>query len=323
VPGFSVNITENYIDAYRSQSQFNGGNSTATQGVQLLLTFAGIPSGVTLGGCGVSVNLPNGNVSTTATATTSAATVTSSNNTQTISFSNAFPPDLTVIESVNFFCTTLTVGSSATLPLTPGNITVTATLAPTGNALSSSGAVLTSATAGQVPRYANNPLPSPALTVIVIAPAQTNMLIPFVVAEGGYDTGIAIANTTTDPFGTSFGARAQNGAITFTIYPRTGSSCTVTPSSSAVGIGLTSAGLLESGRTYTVLLSELLKVAGSNCPATMTGYVFAVANFTHGHGSAFVTDFRAFTSYTNVLILFPPSLPGGARNLAFVEALNH
>src|SRR5262245_54909219 len=51
--GVSVDVPENYIDMYRSQAQFNGGAST--QGVQLLFTFAGIPSGVTLSGCTVSL----------------------------------------------------------------------------------------------------------------------------------------------------------------------------------------------------------------------------------------------------------------------------
>jgi hypothetical protein len=183
--------------------------------------------------------------------------------------------------------------------------------------------VLTSATTGQIPRYANNPLPSPPLTVINITAAQTVFLIPFVVNESGFDTGIALANTTTDPFGTTNGARPQNGNVVFSIFPRVGTSCTVTPSTSTVGVGLTSAGILESGRTYTVLLSELLKVTGSNCPTTMTGYIFGVANFPLGHGSAFVTNFTGFTSASNVLILMPPSLPGGARNALTFESLGH
>jgi hypothetical protein len=322
--GFSVRIRENYIDMYRSGAQFNSGNvNPANQGVQLLLTFAGIPTGVSLGSCSTTVT--SGAVSTTFA---SGSTITGTNNTVTIEWTTG--PSLTSIDDVTFACTSVSAGSSATIPLTPGSITMTATLAPTGNALGSSNSVLTSATTGQIPRYANNPLPSPPLTVINITAAQTNFLIPFVVAESGFDTGIAIANTTTDPFGTTNGARPQNGNITFNIFPRTGSSCVVTPSGSTVGVGLTSAGILESGRTYSVLLSELLKVSGSNCPTTATGYIIGVANFPLGHGSSFVTDFKAFTSYSPVLIIPPPSLSvcgaGSstcARNALTFEALNN
>lgn len=312
--GFSVRIRENYIDMYRSAAQYNSG--FATNGVQLLLTFAGIPTGVSLGSCSTSVT--SGAVSTTFA---SGSTITSTNNTVTIEWTSQ--PSTSSIDDVIFACTSTSAGSTATIPLTPGAITMTATLAPTGAALGSSNAVLTSATTGQIPRYANNPLPSPPLTVINITASQTNFLIPFVVSESGFDTGIAMANTTTDPFGATNGARPQNGNLTFNIYPRVGASCVVTPSSSTVGVGLTSAGILESGRTYSVLLSELLKVAGSNCPTTATGYIIGVANFPLGHGSSFVTDFKAFTSYSPVLIIPPPSLSGQARNSLTVEALNN
>jgi hypothetical protein len=310
--GFSVRIRENYIDMYRSAATYNSGFST--NGVQLLLTFAGIPTGVSLGTCTTSVT--SGAVSTTFA---SGSTITSTNNTVTIEWTTA--PSTSSIDDVIFACASVSAGSTATIPLTPGAITMTATLAPTGAALGSGNAVLTSATTGQIPRYANNPLPSPPLTVINITASQTNFLIPFVVSESGFDTGIAIANTTTDPFGTTNGARPQSGNIQFNIFPRVGASCVVTPSSSTVGVGLTSAGILESGRTYSVLLSELLKVSGSNCPTTATGYIIGVANFPLAHGSSFVTDFKAFTSYSPVLILAPPST--NPRNALTVEALNN
>ena len=311
--GFNARIRENYIDMYRSAAQYNGGFST--NGVQLLLTFAGIPTGVSLGGC--STTTTSGAVTITFA---SGTTITGTNNTVTLEWTTG--PSLTAIDDVIFSCNSVSASSSATIPLTPGAITMTATLAPTGAALSSSGGVLTSSTTGQIPRYANNPLPSPPLTVINITAAQTIMLIPFAVSASGFDTGIAIANTTTDPFGTTNGARPQNGNLVFNIFPRTGSSCVVTPSTSTVGVGLTSAGILESGRTYSVLFSELLRVTGSSCPTTATGYIFVTANFPLGHGSAFVTNFTGFTSASNVLILTPPTA-ATPRNAVTVESLGH
>jgi hypothetical protein len=310
--GFSVRIRENYIDMYRSMAQYNSG--FATNGVQLLLTFAGIPTGVSLGTCTTSVT--NGTVSTTFA---SGSTITSANATVTIEFTGA-GPSTTQVDDVTFACTQVTAGSTATIPLTPGAITMTATLAPVGSALGSGNQPIVTGSGALVPRYASSPLPSPPLTVINITAAQTILLIPFVVSESGFDTGIAIANTTTDPFGTTNGSRPQNGNLTFNIFPRTGSSCVVTPSTSTVGVGLTSAGILDSGRTYSVLLSELLKVTGSSCPTTMTGYIIAVANFPLGHGAAFVTNFGGFTSASNVLIMQPPAT--NPRNAITTESLS-
>lgn len=312
-PGFSVDVQENYIDMYRDATQFNGGASTNS--TRLQYTFANIPTGVTLTGCSVSAT------SGAPIIVGGGTTVTSSSNTVQIEF--AAPVNQVALDTVTFACTGITVGSTATVPLTPANVTVTVTLAPTGSALSSTGGVLTSATTGQIPRYQATQLPSPPLTVIAISPAQTVMLVPFaVVNASGFDTGLAVSNTTTDPFGaTGGGARNQGGSVSFTFFPQTGSSCTVTPSGSTVGTGFSSTGAIESGRTVTVLASELLRTTGSNCPTVFTGYIFIVANFTHGHGSAFVSDFRGFTSASNVLILPPPSF--FSRALQVFEALNH
>src|SRR5262245_10543011 len=50
--GWSVDISENYIDMFRSAAQFNFGG-TSTNGTRLSLTLTGIPTGVTIGGCSV------------------------------------------------------------------------------------------------------------------------------------------------------------------------------------------------------------------------------------------------------------------------------
>jgi len=319
--GFSLDIAETYQDLYRSAGQFNSGFST--QDTELLLTFNNIPTGVTLGGCSV---LDINTIGAPATMTTSATSITSTANTITLDFTTAV--DLINIDTVRFACTTFTAGSTATVPFPAGTlpITMTATLAPTGAALSSTGTVLTSATTGQIPRYTANQQPATPLIVVSIIPAQTNMLIPYAVINGAYDTGIAIANTTADPFGgkTTGSAIATSGTIQLSFYPQTGTSCTLTtavgsttPASfttspvSALGVGLDASGNLKSGGTWVVLLSQLLGAApaSAGCPSAtaFTGYMFVIANSTEVHGSAFVSDFTKFTSYTNVLILPPPA----------------
>jgi hypothetical protein len=163
------------------------------------------------------------------------------------------------------------------------------------------------------------------LTVVNIIPATTTFLIPFVVTTSTFDTGLAISNTTADPFGTAGGgARAQSGTITFSFFPVTGSSFSYTTSAtSPAGNGGLSSGVLASGKTWTVLASELLTAAGYATPKAFSGYVIAVANFTNGHGNAFVSDFKGFTSMTDVLVMSPPALVN--RNIStpgYVESLS-
>jgi hypothetical protein len=318
--GFSINVRENYIDSFRNASQFNGGQST--QGVQLLFTFTGIPAGVTFSGALGSSTTP-----CTATITSGAVTVpvtgagtsvvTATNNTLLVEIAPtgagqaANGPNLTAIDTVTLACIGVNIGATASLPLNPGTVTATVTMAPVGTAFSATGAVLTATTTGQIPRYTASQLPSPPLTVVNIIPATTNMLFPFVSVGGGFDTGFAIANTTGDPYGgtANGGARPQTGTVTMYFFPIGGTPFCVTTggtatnpvtggasatncsvlSSTNVGLGLSTGGVVAPGSSWVVLGSEIFKSV-TGAPATFNGYAFAVANFTNAHPSGFVAD---------------------------------
>jgi hypothetical protein len=342
--GFSVDITENYQDMLRSSTQFNGGNGT-TNGTQILLTFNNIPTGVTLGGCtATDINTLVAPPYAIATLSLSTTTLTSTTNTETLDFTS--PVDPVNVDTIRFACTTTTIGSTTTIPFPGGSlpITMTATLAPTGTALTSTGTTQTTPTAGgQIPRYTSNMQPATPLVVINIVSAQTTMLIPYALTgSGGYDTGIALANTTTDPFGGKAlgSAVATSGTVALSFYPQTGTSCTLTtatgsttPASfttspiSGLGVGLDASGNLKSGGTWVVLLSQLLGAApaAAGCPAasTFTGYIFIVANSTNVHGSAFISNFSSFTSATNVLVLAPPATNLRSNPASGVETLGN
>src|SRR5206468_3034813 len=166
-----------------------------------------------------------------------------------------------------------------------GTIGVQVTLAPTGAALGTLGALLSDAVTGQVPRYASTLQPATALTVVTIVPATTNLLIPFVVSGGGFDTGIAISNTTADPFGaTTGGATAANGSIVYNFFPNGGTpfSFTTGAAGTPAGNGGLTSGVLNAGNTYAVLLTQLLTAAGKS--TSFAGYIFITTNFTNAHG---------------------------------------
>jgi hypothetical protein len=98
----------------------------------------------------------------------------------------------------------------------------------------------------------------------------TSLLFPFVTNQLGFDTGLAIANTSTDPFGTS-GATAQAGTCTLNFY---GSGA---PSPANVATAS-----VPSGTVYTAALSGVA--------AGFQGYIIAQCQFQFAHGFAFITD---------------------------------
>lgn len=196
---------------------------------------------------------------------------------------------------------TLVIGS----PITPGDVNFTAQV------------VRFSPTSTTVPNFAAGGCVTGSAKVLSVIPANTVLLVPYATAGGLYDTGLAIANTSTDP-GTAIASNAkkQDGTITFYFYPQTGTAFQYPAAGGTLnrGTGLT-AGVLKSGGLYTVLLSELLSAAGQ--PAAFSGYIFANVNATGAHGQYFISDFKFFTNGALMLVVNP-----GARN-ATVESLMH
>jgi hypothetical protein len=161
-----------------------------------------------------------------------------------------------------------------------------------------------------------------AQTVVTIVPATTTLLIPYAtrIASIGYDTGIAIANTSLDPYGD---AEEQTGAVTFFFFPNEGDGpgemFELTTDGPITGTALNADGDLEPGASLVVLLSTLLAEAGET--GDFTGYIFVETDFQFAHGSAFISDFANFTSATNVLIMDNPEFTsrptGTAESLGF------
>ena len=136
-----------------------------------------------------------------------------------------------------------------------GTVTVAATFSPIST-------VTTAVTAagGNVPRFANTGAATNAFSINACA---TNLLFPFVTNIAGFDTGLAISNTSTDPFGTA----TQAGTCTLNLFP---------------GGGVINTPNIASGTVYTTLLSS--QASG------FQGYMIATCRFQYAHGFAFLTD---------------------------------
>jgi hypothetical protein len=314
---FVLRIPENYIDMYREATQFNGpgttGNFPASPAAdtQVHVQFNNIPAGLDISGCSAALTNAAGTQITNGNPQVDFTNITAASPIMQVTFSPVpvAPPsatlgvDLDNIDILWIKCTTVAVGT-ATLPLPSTPVTAQVQLGPQGAALSGTGGALTSLTQGQVPRYQANLQPSTPVTVVVFPPSNTTLLTSFAFVGPGYNTGLSVANTTVDPFGTTGGgAAASSGTISFLMVKNDGTSKTYTTTTGSPGSGLTGAGIVASGSTYVVNLSELL--AAAQYGTTFTGYVFITANFTHGHGAAtiYTTSNGAAALSSPVLVL--------------------
>jgi hypothetical protein len=152
-----------------------------------------------------------------------------------------------------------------------GTVSVNASFAPVG------GGNVMSSTAS-IPRFADQ---STALSSASINTCLTTILFPFVSNQAGFDTGIAIANTSADPFGTA----PQTGNCELNYYGGT-------TGGGAAPAKQTTTTPLSGGQTATFTLSS----GGTNGIAAtpgFQGYIIAVCNFRYAHAFAFVSDVGA------------------------------
>jgi hypothetical protein len=315
----TIVLTEGCAFCWRTATDVSSSGVALSNGTSIRLTVTGIPAGITLtptayGVTKAATKLANG-------FTNNALTAPTSSNAAANQTSFAITADsMTATEQIEVvFAAT---GNST--QTTPSTITVTATMAPVGTGLDATvtpsvvdPAILTVG----YPQYTD--VEVGPVTIGTVTAATTTLLVPYVVSVGGYDTGIEIANTTSDPFAsTGFGATATNGSITFNLYSdnatRNGSATplAVTTSSTKIfGQGLDSSGNLDAGSVWTgSLTSDILPAAGVTVPSTgFFGYIFITTNFLDAHGIA-LTYNGAGTSYGAPLLVVPPPSSGNNRS---------
>ena len=139
-------------------------------------------------------------------------------------------------------------------------------------------------------------------TVLSIADCVTNLLFPWLANFVGFDTGIALANTSAvdAALGTDAGATPQNGT------------CTMTGWAAADGATVTmTTPVVNAGMTMTMVLSSTPAFAG------FVGYAITVCNFLNAHGFAFLTDSSGNAQGYLALVI-----PSGTRIAPTGEGLN-
>jgi len=181
-------------------------------------------------------------------------------------------------ENIEFAVWVSYTPSPATGSPSPGTMTVNMSYAPnpTQGAFTAAAGGAASASL-DIPRFADT---SVAANVAQVTICSTALLFPYVTNMSGFDTGIAIANTTVDPFGTG----AQAGTCTLNWYGN--ATTTSNPAASTLGAGgVGSSAVIPAGVVVTAL-------ASTTVPG-FQGYMIAVCQFQYAHGFAFVSDLGA------------------------------
>jgi len=140
----------------------------------------------------------------------------------------------------------------------------------------------------QVPRFVDL---SKVQNAFIIDSCATHLLFPYVTNLGGFDTGIAISNTSLDEYGTS----PQSGACT--IYPFTGGKGLASYATPTVPAGTTWAALIDGTATPIV------------APNSFSGYIIADCDFQYAHGFAFITQTGTYLGTEGYLALIIPDPP--------------
>jgi hypothetical protein len=127
----------------------------------------------------------------------------------------------------------------------------------------------TSASSTNVPRFIPTGDTVP-WGIVQMVPCQTILLFPFVTTQAGFDTGIAISNTSSDPFGTP----TSSGTCSLNFYGQ--NAPTTAPVIGPIAVG-------------TPDPSKAAFIASSLAPG-FQGYLFATCNFQYAHGFAYITS---------------------------------
>ncbi len=194
------------------------------------------------------------------------------------------PEHAVIPVSVAFFSNT-----TQNLPA-PGQSTVSVSFAPLSN-------VGVASSSDPIPRFGDTSTPR---NVFSIDLCTCDLLFPFVTNQAGFDTGIALANTSLDPFGTG----QQQGTVTLYYFGNTaGGGAAPPPFKTQV---------VPAGQE---LIFNLSGGGNFGVPAVpgFEGYIISIANFQYCHGFAFISDIGAqklAEGYLAIQLDYPFNLQG-------------
>jgi len=280
----------------------------ATQGTQFGITLTNIPSGLTFSNSDVVPTATNGMVVTAVSTSTSGTTVnivlevTGFN-----SVGGLYPAE------TNQDVVTVVVTGRYVAPPVVGVVTAHGRFLP--NSLYNTAQTDSVA---PLPRFVDSSTAPDAAVITISQSCKTMLLFPYLTSMAGYNSGIAITNTTVDPFGAAVVAgqiqfpttaypvtKPQAGACTLYFYGQSSATALTTAQQAqtiieipAGGQFITNLAVGAKGKVYTLAGAQTAACdtdgtpVGNTCPdlPAFAGYMIANCNFQLAHGFAFVTD---------------------------------
>jgi len=294
--GFVTNAASNAasIPAFGAVGAVTGAIGEADTGTELQYGFASVPAGVIIAAPSTIYLYPTSVTSTAAAAaavvgTAAAALAAGATGVATL-VSGASGGQVTLSGGAGSLTYEVLLSSPTTqefafLPATPAFVSNTATNLPgittTGATVVVNFAPLSTvptaapASTAAIPRFCQTHTPATAFNINA---CSCDLLFPFVTNQAGFDTGVAIANTSLDPFKTP----TQSGNVTLNYYGNTtggGAAPAAATTTSVVAAGAELVFTLSGGGTN-----------GIAATPGFQGYIIAVAAFQYCHGFAFITD---------------------------------
>jgi len=275
VPGFPYNTESGFVST-PTGGAVNGAVGVADFGTRIQVSFNNIGAGVSLF-VPATINLTvlnstpttnSGGIAVLVAGASGAGAVTISGNSATVVY-EIVQANVNTVERLTITTTVAFVSNtSANLP---GLGTTT------GNVAFNPQSTVNTATAGDpIPRFC----PGAQRNLFTINACSCNLLFPFITNQAGFDTGVAIANTSLDPFGTA----TQAGTVTLNYYGNT-------TGGGAAPAAQTSQ-TLNGGNELVFTLSN-----GGNLGIAATpgfqGYLIATMRFQYCHAFAFISDLGA------------------------------
>ena len=147
---------------------------------------------------------------------------------------------------------------------------------------------------------------NPGISLFTVTLCQTILMFPYITDFTGFDTGIAISNTSLDTgaIPSGLGASQQTGTCSVYFYGNSGA----TTEFGTNGV-YTSSAPIAPGETWAFSLTPIDTTYGTSTFTGATGYAIAVCNFQYAHGYTFVSDVGIRNFAAAYLALVIPDAP--------------
>lgn len=279
---FRLDFTEGIVNAFKTKTEEG---PDATQGTRLFARFTNVPTGASIWVSPTQTNATTGTpavpTAVWVTADAGVATGTPADVWQKVDLTGGAGTAVWEVTSDS------QIGNPETLSFDvavvfPANVSFTGGTSITAQVAGGFAPISTVGTSSEtaaIPRFIDTSSPSDLFNITACV---TNLLFPYVTNAAGFDTGIAIVNTSKDTGVFAKNTTPQSGTCNVYYFGTMGNGSQVP--------GPQTTATIAGGEMTAFLLSQGGVSGATNSAASFTGYVIARCNFQFAHGFAFISD---------------------------------